>query len=501
MSVRTFTNWFLIILACAALGYVGYDIYSRYVTYSAVIQADNERSFQISINRSKTRHALKAVGVDSQTTIQGFWYTSTDVYGNQSVFFFNPDVWAMQDNLTSADIQALARVVASSTIANRDAMHEVAATDLPPALQFHNQIYNNQTPGAFQATQSSLEAAYKNGTASSDELWQLSYLYELQGDYAKRDELNAANCKLYKVRCAATIPITVQGTVSDLSGRPLQGASVSVLSHPEITAVTTDAKGHYSVALSAQPMEKVRVSAVKRNFSAGVASVLVLAAGKKVYESGTIVLGSPITIVTVDTVHHTVTDPADVARPDGSLVLHATSSTYEIPAGAIVNAKGKPYEGAVDVYIYEFTRDTVPQNLITLDTFDQVMGYAGDLMQSYGMPYIQFFAQDGTELDVRKSHPMLLTYRIPSMQVLRDNADNNPAGKLTDADMQHLVDSSAGHADFPITREFLVRNHLYTFPPFWVLDRLKGVWENQGIRVLDTVGTIQVPFYTINDTN
>ena len=65
--------------------------------------------------------------------------------------------------------------------------------------------------------------------------------------------------------------------------------------------------------------------------------------------------------------------------------------------------------------------------------------------------------------------------------------------------MQTLVNASVGEKGFPITANFLVKDDLLTFPPFWVFDRKAGVWDNIGVRVLDTSGTIQMPFYTIND--
>ena len=273
------------------------------------------------------------------------------------------------------------------------------------------------------------------------------------------------------------------------------GRYVSVLSRPESGGATTDESGQFVLSLRVKPMEKIRLSAVKRNFSAGVASIIVVGEGRAHYSAGDIELGSPITIITIDTAKRTVTDPASEARLDGSFVLRAESSAYEIPPEAIVRENGMPYKGVVDVYIYEFTRDTVPQNLITLDTFDRVMGYAGNLMKSYGMPYIQFFTLSGEELDVQKSKPMILTYRVPGMQDMRDNIDDLPSGPLTDAGIQTLVAASAGDSGFPITSEFLVRNGLLSYPPFWVLDRKSGVWDNTGIRVLDVEGTIQALLY------
>jgi hypothetical protein len=132
-----------------------------------------------------------------------------------------------------------------------------------------------------------------------------------------------------------------------------------------------------------------------------------------------------------------------------------------------------------------------------VDTFDQVMGYAGDLMKTFGMPYIQFFTQDGAELDVLKSKPMVLTYKIADMDALRKNTDQiyEP---LTDRDMQLLVEASRGNP-YVIDREFLINNQLLRFPAFWVFDRKRGIWDNVGVSVLDTQGTIKTIFYTVRD--
>jgi hypothetical protein len=503
MSVRAFNNFFLITLVCAALGYGAYDGYVHYIDYTASVRADQLRATQIDQNRALTTKSLEAVGVTSLQVSNGFWYTYTDAYGDQSVFYFDPYQWSQNDGLTSTDISELANAVASSTLYDPSSMHEVPESQLPSNLQFHNELYNmpNAAPGTFQDTQSALEAAYKKGMATADQLWELSYMYELQGDYSMRDAVNAASCKLYKMRCDGEIPVVLQGTVADMSGRPVQGASVSVLSHPELAAVVTDAKGAYQLKLSVLPMEKIRVSAEKRNYSNGVASTIVLSAGRKAYQMDTIVLTTPIIIVTLDTVNHTVTDAKDAANPDGSFVLHATSSTYEIPASAIVHTDGTPYAGLVDVYIYEFTRTTVPSSLTTLDTFNSVVGYAGNLMQTLGMPYIQFFTPGGQQLAVMRSHPMLLTYKIPGMQDMLDNFYQRPEGPLTQSQLQTILAASAGDPGFPITAEFLYKNNISTFPAFWILDQSRGVWENSGMRLLDVEGTMQAPFYTINDSH
>ena len=503
MSIRAFNTWFVAVVVCAACGWGGYTLYEQYVTYTAAMHADQMRAAQVEENRTRVTQALEAVGITPLQADNGFWYTYTDPLGDQSVYYFDPYLWSQQQELTADQLAELANMVASSSIADPSVMHAVPEDQLPPDLQFNDMLYNNPnaTAGTFNNTQSALETTYSNGTATADQLWELSYMYEMQGEYAKRDAVNAVSCKLYKARCAGEIPVVLTGTVVDMAGRPVENASVTVLSHPELPATMTNSKGTYVIKLSVLPMEKIRVSAIKRNFTNGVASTIVLGAGRAEYQLDTIVLTSPIIIVTIDTAAHTVTDPKDTANPDGSFVLHATSSTYEIPAGAIVHASGAPYSGPVDVYLYEFTRDTVPASLITLDTFNSVIGYAGNLMQTLGMPYIQFFAPSGEELAVLKSHPMLLTYKIPGMQDMLDNFYKRPDGPLTDAQLQVILDASTRYAGFPITAQFLSQSQISTFPAFWVLDHEKGVWENQGMRLLDIQGTMQAPFYTIDDTH
>lgn len=485
-----------VLLACGMIGYVGYDIYQRYAGFADAAAKDKVRLAQIAANRAALNTALTNAGVGVQQATSGFWYTIKDADGNESVLYYDPDQWASYD-LSSSDVEALASHVAGAERFDAGSMKNIAEADLPPTLRFHNALYSNTTPGAFQDALEVLERAYKDGSATSDDLWRLSYMYELQGAYAKRDEVNAANCTQFNTRCVSDVAIRLSGTVLDMAGHPVQGASISVLGHDEVKTVYTDEKGIYAISLSVKVMEKLRVSAIKRNFSSGVANVVIIDAAKKAYRVDPITLASAITIVTIDTVRHTVSDPDDLARPDGSFLLHATSSIYDIPADAIVDEAGRPYRGQVDVYIYEFTRDTVPESLVTLDTFDQVMGYAGNLMLSYGMPFIQFFATTGGELDVTDKKPMTITYKVAGMKELRENSDGVLPRPLTDADMETLIAASNGDPGFPITAEFMARHEIYTFPPFWVLDRGSGVWDNVGMRVVDASGVIQAPFYTI----
>ena len=427
----------------------------------------------------------------------GFWYTYVDAEGNEHVLYFDPTALAKED-LSDAELRQLTEMISKSRITDRSSMRVVPDIELPSDLQFHNAVYSFGSSGATTlGMKQALANKVKGGTATSEELFQLSYLYELEGNYAERDRLNRENCARFKERCDDGSAIAISGRVIDNRGAPISGARVEIVSRPDAKIAVTDADGLYILTTGAKKMEKMRFRASKRNFSDGYADAILLTDGIKAVSADDITLESPITIVTVDFAKKTVTGAGNRFATEG-VVVKTSNSTYEIPSGAIVGKDGKPYTaGPIDVYLYEFTKGNPPESLMNVDTFDQVMGYAGDLMKTFGMPYIQFFSQDGVELDVLKSKPMTLTYKIADMDALRANTDQiyQP---LTDRDMELLIEASRGQP-YHIDREFLINNQLLRFPAFWVFDRRRGVWDNIGVSVLDTQGTIRTIFYTIRD--
>ncbi|RJQ35280.1 carboxypeptidase regulatory-like domain-containing protein [Candidatus Parcubacteria bacterium] len=472
---------------------------SRYLALFEEIRTQEDIAARIAENRIRFSNAFSDIaGVTEADIANGFWYTYTDAEGNEHVLYFDPNALAAK-NLSDAEVSYLASLVAKSQVTNRSNMRVLSDSELSSNLQFHNLVYSFGTGGTTTiGLEETLESKVRSGTASSDDLLRLSYLYELDGRYTERDALNRENCERFNVRCASDVTLTISGRVVDGRGAPVSGASVAIVSKPEVRAVQTNADGLYSFKTGVKELEKLRIRAVKRNFSDGFANLIVLTSGVKALAVGDIAIESPINIVTVDYAEKTVTGAGNSFAPDGKLIIKTPQSTYEIPSGAIVGKDGKPYtKGPIDVYLYEFTKGNAPESLTNLDTFDQVLGYAGDLMKTFGMPYIQFFTEDGVELDVLKSKPMVLTYKIAEMEALRTNQDQiyEP---LTEADMQLLVAASIGEP-YKIDREFLINNQLLRFPAFWVFDRRRGVWDNVGVSVLDTEGTIRSIFYTVRD--
>lgn len=466
-----------------------------YVVYTGVLKEQQKNPLtaeDVARNKVRITQAVADAGVDYVQAAQGFWYLDKD--GN--LFQYNPDVYANQ-GLSDIQIAALARDIRGSSLYNAKNMRVLESVALSPEMQFHNALYAPGGVGNTYDLIANIEKKVVQKKATAQDVTQLAHAYEQIGKYAKRDEILVLACKDFDVACQPDASIVIRGTVRDMQGNPVAGAFVTAMSKPQEAPVQTDMQGRYTLLLDVSELEKVRIKASKRNYSDGVAHMQIATARRTQYDVEDIIVSSPITIVTLNTEEKTVTGTQNSVAADGTFILTTPQSTYRIPEHAIVRADGSVYSGIVEVYLYEFTKDTVPESLVAVDTFDQVLGYAGDLMKTFGMPYIQFFTPEGEELHVFSTNPMVLEYRIYHMQALY-NAEDQIYPPLTDADMQLLEDVSVA-GGYPIDREFLIQAGLLRFPAFWVFDQARGVWDNVGVDVVDKSGVIRSIFYTIKN--
>lgn len=488
----------LIVLALfAQAGYVLFNAYQNDLFDDATrarLEAEQaaRRAAMLDILR------VEASNISEHNIQQGFWYAQSGAHGGEDIFYFDVNELARQ-GVSDDELRRLIAEMEQSRIVNDASMRVLRNSELPSNLQFHNSVYTFGETGNIFTLQNELEWNVRKNQHTEDDLFRLGYLLELKGDYEGRDAIRAQSCEEFGTNCKGGVSVTLTGSVVSGTGDPVQGAVVSVLSKPGTPVVRTDEDGVFSVTVDVRQLEKVRVSAIKRNFSDGIASVVIATTKKRDYQLDPIVIESPINIVTVDLKKGTVTGEGNAFSSGGeSIMIRTENSTYIIPHDAVVYKDGSEYNGVYEVYLYEFTKETVPEGLITVDTFDAVVGYAGDLMKTFGMPYIQFFSPDGEELHVRASNPMKLTYQIPHMQELYNNTDQIYRA-LTVSDMDKLVAATVRSTGYPITREFLIENNLIHFPAFWVFDRRAGVWESIGIRVNNSDGEIESLFYTVND--
>lgn len=467
-----------------------------YTMNQRISQEDMRFSFEQELWEIEKRRVTDALGdvINERDIRRGFWFEFMSSSGEAELVFVSVEDLAGQ-NLSKDELGQVVTDLGNGRIIDADNAARLAEEELSQDLQFHNGVYASLSGG--KSTKDILETLEMQAEPSSADLSSLAYLYELEGDYEARDAVYKEITETCDT-CRRQLTVVIKGTVVDLNGEPVQGATIDVLGIDEAT-IRTDVTGSYKTIVPTFVPGKLRVSALKRNFSDGVVSVNTVSENKTVYEADPIVIAGAVSIVTIDTEAKTVSGSNNEVRSDGTFVVQTDNSVYEIPSNAIAHKNGSMYQGEVDVYLYEFSQGNIPDGLIQVDTFDDVRGFAGDLMKTFGMPFIQFFSPEGEELHVLSSNPMVLTYKIVNMQELRDNT-LAIYGPLTDSDMQLLVNTSSNSSNaYPIDRQFLIENGLLKFPAFWVYDRRGGVWNSVGISVLDTAGTIKSEFYTIKN--
>ncbi len=480
----------------ASVGYFAYTAWQARMALNGVFEPVVLSVEQIAENRERLTHALMSdAGVSLPDVLRGFWYRYIDDNGIEQVAFLNINELAEKD-ITAWQVGNVANIVKDSQVLSRDMMQIVSVANMPDEYRFHNQLYKANKDDGFIKGREELEKRIASGEYSQEDLFKLGYIYEIEGKYDLRDALNERGCTEFNYRCDKALRVTIEGRVVDGDGMPLQSATVSVLSASGLSTKTNE-NGEYKLDISVRKMEKVRIKAHKRNFSDGIANTVVITSGKKRYIMDDISLVSPLKIITLNNALNTITGDAN-SYSNGVFTIQTPQSVYKIAKNSIVHENGDAYLGEMEVYLYEFTRDTAPESLLAVDTMDDVVGYAGDLMKSFGMPYIQFFTPEGEELHVLKSNPMKIRYTIYHMNELYNNTDGIYTA-LTREDMEQLVFASLG-GNYPIDREYLIRNNLLQFPAFWVFDRSVGVWENVGINVITADGLIESIFYTINDS-
>ena len=365
----------------------------------------------------------------------------------------------------------------------------------PIHYQLLDIIKNNST--AYFPLKSALVRSCRVGKCSADEMKGLEYIHSLEGDYNSAEKIAASNCERHQTSCEKNVALTLGGVVKNGDGDPISSAKIEVLSDNSVTSVETDESGRYQIDFSSYDFVRVRIKATKTGYSDGVIPVNILTNKKeRVYKNLDFTLNAPTKVVTLNNRTKTVSGKGASVEND-NFVDVTPWSKYFIPFDALVHADGTLYRGEVVVYLFEFDKSTDMAQFMENDTFDEVVGYAGNIMKTFGMPYILFKTKEGETIHILKSNPMILQNKISEMEALR-TAQDQVYPPLTEADLGFLVEQTQRGAGYPIDREFLIEHEMVRFPAFWVFDQVKGTWVNAGVKVLDTEGSIETLFYTIS---
>lgn len=318
----------------------------------------------------------------------------------------------------------------------------------------------------------------------------LAYLYEFEGRFDKTEEVREKACKEYPDTCKMKLTTYVVGKARDQAGNPVSGAKIT-LQNDEAVTTTTKEDGSYELKFETYPLSHLHLKAQYPGHSDGYADSLVnfYSGAPYFYDVKDFVLNKA-----------NVVAESDSAPTDGDYYVFRTQqSEYRVPKNGLKYEDGRAFPGGkFSVYMYEFKKSDNIDSLANSPTFQPVQGYVGNLMKTFGMPYIQFFDENGKELFVHSSNPMILKNKIYHMKELYENHDKIYEA-LTKEDMEFLVKYSKEKGGFPIDFKFQVENNLLRWPAWWALDRKRGVWDNIGSRVIDVDGTIETPFYSVKD--
>lgn len=341
-----------------------------------------------------------------------------------------------------------------------------------------------------------LIAAYKAGDRSLNLIRAYIYLAGLEGDFIMKSTLEGELCKLYAETCtAAIVEASVSGVVTDSKGKPLSGVTVEVLGTKHFT--TTDNQGKYVLNFQTQSPSVLRLRASTESTMIDVKKIEIDDNIRKSFSvqkfERNFTLLSPLTTYEIDTVAKTITGK-DAQTSSTAFIIKTQYTKYIIPFGSIVNGN-IPYKGKLKAMVFEFNRASGAA-LLDADSFDAIEGFASSLFVTYGMPYIIFIGEDGTRLDVLSTNPMYIA------TTLRERDDFMRTSRFNILYKMAHDESQKDPSKYPIDNKWLFDNgNLRLIPPWWVLDRTTGFWDNVGMRFATTNPeapyNIEAPFYTV----
>ncbi len=379
-----------------------------------------------------------------------------------------------------------------------------------PKMKIHESLHkwDADHENTFNKIKNSLEEKLKKSRISEKEMETLRYIYTLNGQYLDAERLNKSICKKSKNKCKNFEKVLVTGIVTNSKGEPIKDTTIMVLNYPLQEKAITGDDGKFKLKLKTNSLDKIRLRAVKRGFSDGYRDFFiyhpedVTLAEKTIKREVNFVLNRSHAVVLLDLDNHSIElKKKGIIKStnfkDGQFHLKTNSNVYHIPINCFIDVKeNSQNKGKVELHLYEFDRQSVYDvgDLVLLDISSDKGNrvFLGGFLQTFGMPYMQFFTEKGKELFVKKSNPIELTYQIVEMDILK-NREQNP---VTDEELEKLVQYSKKLGGYPLTREFLIEKNLFSMPPWWMLNRKKGMWENVPFRLINKEGRIESIFYS-----
>lgn len=190
---------------------------------------------------------------------------------------------------------------------------------------------------------------------------------------------------------------SVSGTITDINGTAIAGASVTIGSQ----TVITDASGHYSFA-NVTPAQRVKINVSHPDYLAN--SRIIVVSDTEVTLD--IKLGTPKASLTFDSV-------------SGGIVSHDGASV-DLPANGYVDSNGTTYTGEVTVNMSYYPITTQSGRAAFPGTFEGIDGNTTFPIQSYGFMNVELTDANGNALNLDGNSTATLTFP-------RDNTISSPS--------------------------------------------------------------------------
>lgn len=327
----------------------------------------------------------------------------------------------------------------------------------------------------------------------------LLYLYDLKWDYDKAEELRKKQCETLWNCDDKYINLTVAWKALDSDWNPVSGAKIELLNNSQFTTITWE-DGSYSYSFLANKFTHLRFKATMEWYSDWFETAMI---NKFEYPRDDY-------IINVWFVMHRPDERVTITHENYELfivwwnyyLIEMEWSKYFVPIDGLYYEDETPYLGHnFEAHLFQFTKWTNMESLLENDTFSPIYWYVWNIMKTFGMPLIQFFDLDSwKELFIKSSNPMILQNQVYHMKELYEDYDEI-YWPITKEDMEYLYEYSEAHEWYPIDFDFLTENNFLRWPVRWSLDRKKWTWESVGQRLLDMDWLVELPFYSINDTD
>jgi len=349
--------------------------------------------------------------------------------------------------------------------------------ELPSNMQFHNNIllpYKGE---------SSIEATNRlenKENKTNDDKQQLSYLYDFSWDYKKSLELKES-------LGVEKITYKIKWRVYSL-WNTLSWAKIELLNYDDISILTNE-KWEYELEFETYPLTRLRLRATYNDLSDWYNWVYV------VFDYDNQLFDDVDFSLHIYNTKELVKSE-DLVWLNKKIVKSTIWNSFEFKKWVLIDSNWKIHSWDFNVEIFEFNRNTPwMESFLTLDNFDELYWYTWNMMITNGMTYLLIRDLVWNELFISKQNPIITRQKVDIDYLL--NNKQNWTNVFTESQLKLILDKSKEDW-YLVDNKFLSDRNITWFSPWWVLNRTRWVWENNGIKLLNKSWLKESLYYNVD---